>query len=642
MSKFPKLFTPAKIGKLTITNRLIMPPMVLNYASKDGSANQRYIAHIESIAKGGVGAIILEASYIDLLGKGFASQMGIHADHVIPGLKKLAQVAHKNSTKIGIQLYHAGRQTSSKNIGQQTLAPSAIAEPLSGEMPRALKLSEIKDIIKKFGEAGLRAKKAGLDFVEIHAAHGYLITQFLSPFSNERRDIYGGTPEKRFRFLREVYEAVRKNVGDNFPIMVRISGDEFVKGGLTINDSILIAQKLEAIGADAIHVTSSNYGSYLKGLLIQPMAVKENILVPLAKQIKNNVNIPVITVGKIRNPKLAEKIISDGWADFVAIGRPLLADPNWPKKVSAGNIKEINNCICCNQGCISRLFAGQDARCTVNASSGHELDFAKKSGKKKKIIVVGGGPGGMTAAITASKRGHSVTLYEQSKYLGGQLLIASQTPHRDGWEKLRLKLIYDLRNSGVIIKTKTKLTPELLKSLSADAIILAMGSSPKRPDITGINHKNVVLASDILYRKSRAKGRVAIAGGGCVGLQMAEYLAVRKHPVTIIEMSDQLATETPIDEKALAIERLKNLGVNIMLNTKILEINSTGLKINSNQKNQQLLADTVVLCLGAHSNDGLKNIAKKISKRVITIGDAVSPRRINDAIWEGAKTALAL
>lgn len=638
--KYPSLFSPLKLNKLKIKNRLAMAPMVRNYADEKGMATKRYVDHISSLAKGGTGMLILEATFVSPEGRGFLNELGIHSDACVASLKKLAKAAHEYDAAIGVQLYHGGRQTSSRTTGVQPVAPSAIPCPIMGETPKALKADEIKKIVKAFGKAAARAKKAGLDFVEIHGAHGYLITQFLSPFSNTRTDDYGGTPEKRFRFLKEVYEAVREAVGPDYPVTVRLSGDEWVKGGLGIKDSVQIAKKLEKLGADALHITSSNYGSFPQGKLIPPMAQPDGVLLPLAKEIKQNVKIPVIAVAKIRTPEMAEKAIKSKSADMVAIGRSLLADPEWPNKAKAGKSNLINHCIACNQGCISRLFAGQDVWCTVNPSCGREGLFAKQLLQKKKIAIIGGGPGGMAAAITAAKRGHKVTLYEKDKELGGQLHMAAMAPFRKDWEAMRKFMVDEIKRLKIEVEKGHEFTLDDAKENKFDAIIVATGSQAVKPKINGVEKANVVVARDLYSGVAEAKGNVVVVGGGCMGTQTAEFLAAKNHPVTIVEMSDQLAVEAPMDDRAMLLERLASMDVKMMTKTRVMNIRPDKVIVKNEQGEQALPMDTVVMCVGAVPMSGLAQKLKYLANNVKIIGDAFKPRRVTDAVLEGALAVL--
>jgi 2,4-dienoyl-CoA reductase-like NADH-dependent reductase (Old Yellow Enzyme family)/thioredoxin reductase len=639
---FSKLFTSGRIGKMKIKNRLVMPPMVRNYADPKGMVTKRYVDHIASVAKGGTGMLILEASFIEQAGRGFKNELGVHSDKVIPGLKKLVKAAHKYGAVIGPQLYHAGRQTVKATTGLQPVAPSAIPDPLEQEMPRALTVPEIKSLVKKFAEAARRSKASGCDFVEIHGAHGYLITQFLSPFSNTRTDEYGGTQENRNRFMLEVYRAVRAAVGPKFPVIIRLSADEMVEGGLGIAETTKIAKTIEAAGVDAIHVTAGVYGSYAKGYMIAPMAMPDGLLLKYAKAIKRCVKVPVIAVGKLRSPQMCEKVIADGVADFVAIGRTLLADPEWPNKVKAGKLDLINKCVACNQGCIDRLFKGMDVLCTVNPVTAREGLFAKKSGAKKKVLVVGGGAAGLSAAKTAAERGHKVTLYEYDKKLGGQLFAAGSLPHRADWLGFSKTLIADVKRLKVKIITNKNFLPKLIKKGEYDAAILAMGSSALTPIIPGMNHDNAILARDYNEGRATARGTVVVAGGGCQGAQTAERLALSHHDVTIIEMTPSIATDAPLEDRALLLGRLDGLGVKIMANTKIKSIGPSSVVVENMNGEQSLPAETVVICLGAVSNDGINREMRSLVKKVFVVGDAVRPRRITEAVAEGALAALKI
>ncbi|HJV33002.1 MAG TPA: FAD-dependent oxidoreductase [Patescibacteria group bacterium] len=640
---FETIFKTGAIGSMRIKNRLVMPPMVRNYADAKGFVTPRYVDHIERVARGGVGTIVLEASFIHPDGKGFMNQLGIHADATVPGLKKLVAAAHRHGAVIGPQLYHAGRQTSAKTTGHQPVAPSPIPDPSSGEMPRELSAKEIRGLVGMYAKGAARAKKAGCDFVELHGAHGYLITQFLSPFGNRRDDAYGGTAEKRMRFLLEVYAAVRAEVGPAFPITLRLSGDELVAGGLRIKDTIAICKRMEKEGVDAFHISAGNYVSYPRGKMIPPMAVEDGVLLPLAAAVKKAVKVPVIAVAKIRTAEMAQKALKDGTADFVAIGRTLLADPEWPNKVKSGRVAEISRCIACNQGCISRLFAQQDIWCTVNPATGRERLFASKPKRKKRVVIVGGGPAGMSAAKTAAERGHAVVLFEKERRLGGQLWAASETPHRDGWEELREDLVAAVGRLGVDVRLNVEFTPALLKREKADAVILAIGSTSTRPKIPGVGRTNVVVARDILEGKAKVEGeRMVVAGGGCMGAQTAEYLAERGHRVTIVEATGSVAVDAPVDDRALLLGRLAKLKVKLLTETKIMGIGPGSVTIENHGGSKALPADTVVLCLGSFPNDGLAAECRAIVRNVAVVGDAKEARRVTDAVAEGALAAVRL
>jgi len=417
MSSFEKLFEPIKIGTMEVKNRFVMAPMITNYAASDGSVTDRFKAYHKARAKGGVGLIIVEATFVHLSGKGFSNELGIDKDALVGKLTEVTDTAHEHGAKIALQLYHSGRQSHSAVTGGPLFAPSPLACPVCGETPLEMTKQDIEDMITAFGEGARRAKAAGFDAVEIHGAHGYLVGQFLSPYSNKRTDEYGGSFENRARFPLEVLAKVRNAVGKDYPVLYRLSSEEFVTGGLTIEDTRKFATMLVDHGIDAIHVSGGVYES--AAMIIQPAAVPQGVYVSNAAAIKEAIGsrVPVIVVGRIKDPAMAADIIHDGKADMIAMGRALLADPDLPSKLQAGTPEEIRRCIGCTQACIDRLFQDQDIACLGNPLTGREWQYnlEEKAATRKKVLVIGGGPGGLEASRVAALRGNDVFLYEKNK-----------------------------------------------------------------------------------------------------------------------------------------------------------------------------------------------------------------------------------
>lgn len=637
-----RLFAPGQIGSLRLKNRLLMAPMVRNWGTPEGCSTPRYLAHIERIARGGVGAIVLEASYVSPDGKGFTHQLGVHDDIVVGPLRKLVDASHRHGACIGVQLYHAGRQTHAAITGSQPVGASELPCPLGQEGTHALTEAEIAVLVRRFAEAARRCVAAGCDFVELHGAHGYLITQFLSPFSNTRTDDYGGSPERRFRFLREIFEAVRAATGPDFPITVRLSGDEMIPGGLGIEDTVQIARWLEGLGAAAIHVSASNYASFARGRMIPPMSVPDAPLSNLAERVREAIAVPVIAVGKIRTPERAERMLAEGVCDFIALGRPLLADPYWPLKAMDDGV-DINLCIACNEGCIGRLFQNKDAWCVVNPSAGREPEFDLDGEDwPRKVVIIGGGPAGMAAAITAATRGHQVVLFEQSDRLGGQLAAAAAPPLRPGWDELRRELVTHLRLTDADIRLGVAATRDLVEAEAPDVIILAAGSTPKSASWPMRPGVRAVSGVEALSGAAEMGAPVVVVGGGCSGAQTAEALAERLRPVTVVEQGPMIARDAPLDDRMLLLDRLGRLDVSLLTGAKITEAGAGAVTIETEGGSRRLEAETLVLCHGSRPEQGLVAQLEDLPATLITVGDCVSPRRVTEALLEGARAGLHL
>ena len=649
MAKLKKLFEPIRIGKIELKNRIVMPALNTKLGTEWGAMSDRMIDYYAERAKGGVGLIIIENTCIDWpVGK--AGTNPIRADEwkFIQGLHDLAEAVHVYGAKIATQLHHAGRQGSSLTSadGQQLVAPSAIpCLPTGAEMPRELTLEEIEAMIGKYVFAATITKAAGFDAVEVHGAHGYLISQFMSPYTNKREDEYGRDFEGRMRFPLRIIEGIKIATGYDFPIIFRISADEYIDGGLTLEDNKLIAQRLELAGIDALNVSAGIYESPPWFSRIFPtMGMPAGCNVPLAQEIKKVVKIPVIVAGKLGDPVLAEKVLKEGKTDLIAMGRALLADPELPQKANEGRLEDIRPCIYCNEACAGNVSRMWRIGCVVNPALGREREYRiEHATKSKRVFVVGGGPAGMEAARIASLRGHKVTLYEKEKVLGGQLSAASapefKQPIRDFMEYLKTQM----KKQRVKIELGKKVTPASIKNAKPDVVIIATGATHCIPDIPGADRDNVATATEILLGRKKAGKKAVIIGGGVVGSELAWFLAEQGKQATIVEMLGAVAMDMNMFSRLYLLDKLGELGVNMAVDTTARRITDKGVvAIDAEGKEQVIEADTVILAAGFKSNNPLEEELKGMVPEVYAIGDCVKPGKIWGAIDSASRIARLL
>ena len=464
MGKFQKLFSPVKIGRLEVKNRFVVPSMATNLAKEDGTVDQRLCAYWTARAKGGFGLLMVEFTAIDPLGRVGLCHPGIWSDEFIPGMRELTQAVHVHGARIALQIAHTGRQTFPAILaGAQPVSASPIPCPVDRAIPRQLSTEEIYQLVEKFGDAAVRAQDAGFDAVEIHGAHGYLIAQFMSSYSNKRIDEFGGSLDNRMRFPLAIIRRVRERLGAAFPLLFRMSGEEKVPGGRTIDESRLVARMVEEAGIDAIDVSVGVSGA--APYIFAPPALPPGFLLQSAEQIKKSVSVPVIAVGRINHPLLAEDAIESGKADLIAWGRSSLADPELPNKIAAGRLEEIAPCISCSQGCIRNFpvpgkpLSTLGVTCLVNPFCGYETEMQITPARQpKKVVVVGGGPAGLEAAWVAAARGHRVTLYEKNKVAGGQYRIGAIPPFKQDIARALGYYLYMCEKHGVTLKMGTEAT----------------------------------------------------------------------------------------------------------------------------------------------------------------------------------------
>lgn len=645
-----------------------MTAMHLGY-TPDGEVTDRLVAFYVLRAKGGVGLIIVGGCPIDEYG-GMASMVCINNDRYLRGLERLTFAVKAEGVKIAAQLYQAGRYTHSSMIGgKKPFSASAVRSRLTGETPRALELEEIPAVQDKFAEAALRAKQAGFDAIEILGSAGYLISQFLSPLTNLREDEYGGSWENRMRFGLEVVQKVREAVGPDYPIIMRLTGNDFMKGGNNNKEAKVFAAELEKVGVDLFNVTGGWHETRIPQLT---MFVPRKGFVYLAQGIKSAVSVPVIASNRINDPYLGEEIIRMGEADLVTMARGLLADPYLPDKAMEGRADRIYHCVACNQGCFDHVFQFKPVTCLVNPMAGMEGEIAiTPAVQKKKVLVIGGGPAGMKAACTAAEKGHLVTLVEKQESLGGQLLFNQYIPGREEMVNAARDLINNLKALHVEIVAGTEADIAFVKEMAPDAVVIATGATPLLPDISGIDDPKVALAWDVLSGQRKVGKRVVIVGGNAVGLETALYIANhgtispevlhflaanRAEPwdtlealinkgnkeVTVVEMNTKAGMDIGSSTRWTVMAELRRLGVRILTGAKAVEIKTEGLEIEKGEEKEILSADSIVIAVGARSENHLKDQIGHLVQEIYTIGDAKEPRNALEAIKEGFITGLKI
>ena len=643
---FAKLFSPMKIGSCTIPNRLAVPAMVTNFCTEDGLVTDRFVRYLEEKAKGGWGLIITEDYAVNPNAKGYRFIPGLYNDAQLESNRKLTETIHRYDSKIFCQIYHPGRQsTHFVNGGVQPIAPSATMDPLLQEMPREMTVEEIHGIVADFASCARRCKEAGFDGIEIHAAHGYLISEFLSPYTNKRVDQYGGCFDNRARFLDEIYAAVRKEVGADFPVTVRISVNEYLLGGRTEAESFVLARHCEELGFDAIHVSNGMYASPATRQIIAPMFSEHAFNMQGAQQIKELVHIPVILTNRINDPRMADTLLMMNKADFIGMARGSLADPFLPVKARQGHLSNIRYCIGCLQGCEQKLFEGTSITCLVNPRIGLEYESELTPVETpKKVLVIGGGPGGLMAAETAARRGHRVTVYEKKADLGGQFKSAAYPIGKGELATFISSARQNLSDMQVPIHLNTEVTPELLEAEKPDAIIVATGAHPLMPPIPGIDGSHVVTAEDVLLGNVTVPaGPVVVCGGGEVGGEVAQFVSESHPDVTILEMQPDILNDMMVFTRRCLLSYLKDARVRVLTHAKVQKIEDDKVTyLDQAGQSVSLPAAAVISAFGYRAYNPLEAAARSVCENVQVIGGAVKAGNALTAIAEGYKAAMAL
>lgn len=644
--KYPLLFSEGQIGSVKVKNRIVMPAIGTSLASATGEASAELIRYYEERAKGGCGLIITEITKIDeTYGAGLPTQLTATDPAQVPQLERLTKTVHKYGTKLFVQLHHPGRETHSHLLkGKQIVAPSAIMCKSTQEEPRALSTEETEGLVKAFVKGAKLAQIAGVDGVELHGAHGYLINQFLSPYTNKRTDKYGGHFENRMRFITEIILGIKHICGADFPISVRLSADEFVEGGLKLDDTVKIARYLESIGIDALNISSGIYES--GATIVEPTSFKQGWKKHLAKTIKAAVKIPVIAVNVVRKPDFAEELLTEHVSDFIGLGRAHLADPDWANKALLGQDETIRPCISCLH-CIAEVSAGRAVKCAVNPKVGREAEFShlEKDGDKKVVVIIGGGPGGMEAARTLALRNYQPILFEKESELGGALRLAGRPP---GKEKMTWFVDYqirELKRLNIDIRLNTSPTLDDIRDLNPHAVFWAAGAEHIVPPIKGVDHAHISVASDILDEKVTLQDKdVVVIGSGMTGCETAEMLATGGNRVTIVEMQKTVGNGIYPSIRFDMLQKLNKYQVKIMTEHSVNIIQDdtvtvTNLKAGTTN---ELIADHIVLSVGVKPRVGFVDQLKEICPHVAVIGDANKGGRIADAVREGYEKAFVL
>jgi len=643
---YPHLSTPVSLGSLILKNRLVMSQMTMNYAAAEGFVTEKLIRYYLERAKGGVGLILVEGTFFTPEGRGYKNQLSLSSPDHVKGLRQLTDAAHgvADAPKIFLQIHHSGWRASSKVSGLPPVGPSTFAPYPGAEVARDLSVKEIKELVEAHILAAAMAKEAGFDGVDFHCAHGYLIPSFFSPLSNQRTDEYGGDLAGRTRFLLEIIRGTKERLGRDFPVTIKISGDEYIEEGLALKEMVKIARMAEESGIDGIMISAGTVGGKKvedlsqahKVLRTLPMMTNPGCLVPLAAEMKKTLRIPVIAVGRINHPALAEDIIVKGQADLVAIGRALLADPYFPRKAFAGKEEEIRPCIACNEGCYKRIFQQLDIRCSVNPTLGREEEIScPPAASPKRVAVIGGGPAGMEAAYAARERGHHVLLLEASEKLGGQLNLASLPPGRKEIERFCKFIKNRLQRSGVKILKGKRATASLLQKHGPDVVILAAGAHPRRIKIRGLEEERMISAWEVLSSRGGIREPILVLGAGLVGCETADLLSEAAKNVLLAEILPEMAPGQDADTKAYFTLKFKKNGVEVLTGTELRSVEGEKAILQRGAEEFQVRVETVVYAVGSQANDELYKELVSSGLKVIKIGDCVQPRTIMEAVQEG-------
>lgn len=656
------LFEPIKINALDVKNRIYMPAVHLGMA-QEFEVTDQIVEFYKERARGGAGMITAGFATVDEL-SGNPTNIGAHKDEFIPGLARLAEGINGAGARSCLQINHAGRYNFSFFLnGRMPVAPSPVASRMTRETPKELEIEEIRETIDHFAQAALRVKKAGFSAVEVLSGTGYLISEFLSPLTNIRTDEYGGSLENRMRFGLEVMQAIRKAVGDDYPVIVRMNGNDFMNGGQGREELLEYGKNLvEKASVDALCI---NVGWHEARVPQITPSVPRGAFAYLSKGFKELVDVPIIASHRINDPAIAREVISTGMCDMVAMARSLIADPYLPEKAKNGREEEIIHCVACAQGCFDHLFQLKHVECLCNPVAGHERNRRiEKAPVSKKVMVIGGGAAGMNAALAAAERGHDVTLYEKDDRLGGQLYLAAAPPGREEFAVFARDLETRVHKSNVKVMLDRTVDAALIEKEKPDHIILATGAGPLVPPVPGVDLPHVVQAWDVLRDKAFTGRKIVIVGGGAVGVETAlllaekgtisgealKFLFVNKaetpealfematkgtKEVVIIEMIDKVGKDIGKTTRWGMLQDAARSGITYQVGTKVLEITPDGVKVESETGASEIKADTVVMAAGSKSNVELVQVVEAAGIPYDIVGDSGKIGMAFDAVHQG-------
>ncbi len=642
---FKHLFMPLSVGKMELRNRIVMLPMTTGYGEADETIGDRFVDFFAARAKGGAGLIVIPFSPV---AAGSPAEPGIFADRFLPGVQRLTAAIRTHGAKSSCQLITSYHVILGSGV-PEAVAPSAVPNQILRLTPRALTGEEIRFIVAAYGEAARRVREGGFDALEVLVGGGYLLNRFLSPVGNLREDEYGGSLENRMRIALEVIASIRKAVGDDYPVGVRLNLDEQMPGGHTVTESKIVAAALEKAGVSYIN---SYTGWHESPIPTVAPSLPKGAFAHLAGAVRSAVGIPVIAANRINDPFIAEEILAAGQADLVGMARALLADPELPDKARTGRTEEIVPCIACSR-CLGEIMtiyknwgAGTNAFCSVNPLAGREGEYRLvPAGNPKKVFVVGGGPAGLEAARVAARRGHRVTIFEQEGETGGWLRVGCLPPHKEEIRTLAKSLTVRAQQAGAEIRLRQAAVPEALAAEKPAALVLAVGAAPLIPPIPGVELPHVVPAEEVLTGQKQVRGAVVIIGGGLVGCETAEFLLEQGDgvtAVTVVEMLDRMAAAVSITYRPFFLARLKKLGVRMETQTRVEEITAAGVQVNRRGAVEFIPADFVILAVGLKTDAGPAERFRDVAPEFYAVGDCVQPRMIKEAIAEGFAAGLKI